>query len=531
MVGLTIIGRRALRLLRDDLVSIGTLSSGSWTPATGLYTYDMSHSRVQRRFHLRVEPDGRGVLFVDVTDVIHLNQTATAMTKFALDGVPFKAARARILASFATPHRRQVDRDLRDVYEMVASLWSPYGDCPTCAVGTLRNAPMFSVSANAPYKVDLALTYGCNNACGHCYNEPDRFTMPSLVASEWYLVLEKLYQIGVPHVIFTGGEATLHPDLPKLIKHADSLGLVVGLNTNGRRIADRNYMDSLAEAGLNHVQVTLGSHRPEIHNAVMGARSFDQTVRGIKNAIASGVHCITNTTLMVCNKGHAADIVRFLHELGINTFAMNGMIYSGGGLHDPNAIPDSEMPPILVHVRDLAADLGMRFLWYTPTEYCRMSPVELEIGAKRCNAAEYSICVEPSGDILPCQSYFVAAGNILHDPWEKIWHGDLFRSFRERNHDPVASGLPEKCWDCPDLPLCGGGCRLEREAHASLKTINSDGTAKASCGGGCSINKRPEVATSTGFVASPGATSTGRRARGNQHNLLEVTDVLLIEGD
>jgi len=122
----------------------------------------------------------------------------------------------------------------------------------------------------------------------------------------------------------------------------------------------------------------------------------------------------------------------------------------------------------------------MRFLWYTPTEYCRMSPVELEIGAKRCNAGEYSICVEPNGDVLPCQSFYVAAGNVLHDPWEKIWKSQLFREFRHRNENPEWAGLEEKCWECPELPLCGGGCRIEREARSGVRTVDTGVAAEPS---------------------------------------------------
>jgi radical SAM protein with 4Fe4S-binding SPASM domain len=162
----------------------------------------------------------------------------------------------------------------------------------------------------------------------------------------------------------------------------------------------------------------------------------------------------------------------------------------------------------------------MRFLWYTPTEYCRMSPVELEIGAKRCNAAEYSICVEPSGDVLPCQSYYVAAGNILRDPWKTIWQGELFRSFRDRNEAPRVAGLPEKCWHCPDLPLCGGGCRLEREARQAAPA----GPPPATCGGGCSTNGNGAKNVTAGFVAAPGATSAARRAQGNPIQSLEIMD-------
>jgi radical SAM protein with 4Fe4S-binding SPASM domain len=127
-----------------------------------------------------------------------------------------------------------------------------------------------------------------------------------------------------------------------------------------------------------------------------------------------------------------------------------------------------------VRVRDYAAERGMRFLWYTPTEYCRLSPVELEIGVKRCNAGEYSMCVEPDGSVLPCQSYYVAAGSLLHDPWEHIWNSDLFRSFRERVANPQAAGLPEMCHTCPDLPLCAGGCRIEREARAGRRTTSAE---------------------------------------------------------
>jgi radical SAM protein with 4Fe4S-binding SPASM domain len=143
----------------------------------------------------------------------------------------------------------------------------------------------------------------------------------------------------------------------------------------------------------------------------------------------------------------------------------------------------------------------MRFLWYTPTEYCRLSPVELELGAKRCNAAEYSVCVEPNGDVLPCQSYYVAAGNLLHDAWDEIWRSDLFRSFRDRESDPAAAGLPEMCWECPDLPLCGGGCRIEREARGGNRVAahgdEAGGGACGPCGGGRSRSNQPK----NGFIS------------------------------
>jgi radical SAM protein with 4Fe4S-binding SPASM domain len=212
------------------------------------------------------------------------------------------------------------------------------------------------------------------------------------------------------------------------------------------------------------VQITLESHRAGVHDSMTGAASFAETVAGIRRSLEAGLHTITNTTLTRRNADEAEETVDFLHGLGLRTFAVNGMIYSGRGLESPDALATEELAPVLVAVRDRAEELGMRLLWYTPTPYCRLSPVELGLGPRRCNGGEYSVCVEPNGDVLPCQSYYRPAGNLLRDPWERIWQSPLFRSFRRRTADPRGSGLPEQCWDCPELPLCGGGCRLEWES-------------------------------------------------------------------
>ncbi|GAB4580401.1 MAG: hypothetical protein Fur0022_31420 [Anaerolineales bacterium] len=521
-------------------------------PSPGLYTYHITPEGGHIRLHLRIEADGSGVLFRDVTDVIHLNPTAAEMAKLALDGIPLPQAQAGLRARYHDPG--SINTETANLYELVESLKDPTG-CATCAVinpkdqpatqhasrntlytdnlssALFSQKPLFSTRIHAPYKVDLALTYGCNNECPHCYNEPDRYHLPSMPKEDWFKVIDQLHTMGVPHLILTGGEATLHPDLPAIIRYADQLGHIVGLNTNGRKIAHAPYMQTLADAGLNHVQITLGSCHPGVHDAMMGAKSFDQTVRGIRNALNSSVHVITNTTLMRANMGHVEDIIHFLHDLGIRTFAMNGMIYSGGGFENPMAIPEHEMPALLIRVRDTAEELGMRFLWYTPTEYCRMSPVELEIGAKRCNAGEYSMCIEPNGDVLPCQSYYVAAGNMLRDPWEKIWNSALFVSFRDRELAPQRGGLPEKCWECPDLPLCGGGCRIEREArdgHRIAEDGGSTGGGCAGCSGACGTRShasQPSFAPTAGFIPVEGLTSNVRRGQGQMPALIPIADI------
>jgi radical SAM protein with 4Fe4S-binding SPASM domain len=452
----------------------------------GLYAYPMLSSQgANRRFHLRVHHDRSGVLFVDVTDVVHLNQTATRIAKMALDQVPQSQAVWQLQRQAGTGQTGRIQTDVRAIYEMIQRYLGQELGCPTCAIESLDRKALFSLPVSAPFKADLAITYQCNNDCPHCYNEADRLTLKSMGLDDWCRVVDRLNEAGVPHLIFTGGEATLYPELPQLINYANGLGHVCGLNSNGRRISDPNYARTLADSGLNHIQITLGSHRREVHDRIMNARCFEQTVQGIRQAIKAGLHTITNTTLMQMNAPEIDKTIDFLFELGIRTFAINGMIYSGGGFDTGQSIREELMPPILVRIRDHAQKLGMKFLWYTPTMYCRLSPVELEIGAKRCNAGEYSMCVEPNADVLPCQSYYVAAGNLLRDPWEKIWNGGLFQSFRHRQEDPQRHGLPEVCWQCPDLPLCGGGCRIQREAEAGVRISNGTSAPSGCSSGGC----------------------------------------------
>ena len=56
----------------------------------------------------------------------------------------------------------------------------------------------------------------------------------------------------------------------------------------------------------------------------------------------------------------------------------------------------------------------------------------LDLGVKGCTAALYNMCVEPDGNVLPCQSYYQPLGNLLTDEWDAIWNHELAVRLRER---------------------------------------------------------------------------------------------------
>ncbi|MFC1571964.1 radical SAM protein [Candidatus Eisenbacteria bacterium] len=454
---------RAVDWIRRDLRGLAVALQPHRKCLQGVHSFRQTSDHGQRHLHLRIDANGNGLLLVDTAHIFHLNSSAARIARQLLTGWTPRQVLRNMEHAHSGVSRKRLRGDIQAIERLVRTVQDPAVRCPSCALPALARREAFTTSPSAPLKVDAALSYDCNNRCSHCYNEAGRRSMPTLSDHQWMKAIDRLHQIGIPQIIFTGGEPLLHPSITTLVNHANRCGMITGLNTNGRPLATPGMAQGLAQAGLSHIQITLHSPRQSLHDRIARASGFEQTVQGIRNALEENLHVITNTTVTRLNVEEVEELIEFLDVLGIHTFAMNGIIHAGEGCSDPNALEPEELAPLLECVQEQAAGRGMRFLWYTPTEHCRLSPLEMDLGLKRCNAAEYSICVEPNGDILPCQSYYQTAGNILEDPWERIWNSPLFRSFRDRTRLPEKCDLLQKCWDCPDLKLCGGGCRLERE--------------------------------------------------------------------
>ncbi len=426
---------------------------------SGIYSYQTPPDRPQQfRLHLRVEKDGHGVLLINAAKMLHLNQTATELASMILEEkMPEEAARS-------LGQRYQVSREtaLADFEELRDTIWSiaEAGEevCPVTYLDVARIEPM-SAEISAPYRMDLALTYRCQNDCPHCYvARPKDF--PELSTEQWKRVIDRCWQEGIPHLTFTGGEATLRPDLVELIQYAEDVGLITGLQTNGRKLRDRAYLDQLLLAGLDHIQITLESHDAAIHDRMVGVEgAWQETVEGIRTVVDADVYMMTNTTMTTENVGGIEETIAFAASLGVPTFGCNSLIYSGSAVAVGSGIAEGELGPILERVKEATQEAHMRLIWYTPTQYCEFDPVGMELGIKGCTAARYNMCIEPNGDVIPCQSYFVSLGNILTEPWDQIWEHELARYLRNRDF------MMEKCHECPDQVLCGGGCPLYTQHH------------------------------------------------------------------
>ena len=420
-------------------------------PNPGVYHFLRENAQERSRIHLRIDEDGKGTLIVNANRIFHLNSSATWMAFMLLNELQ-KPEAVRALTKNFKITRSQALTDYESFAEQLENLLSP-DSCPICDLEIETTAP-FSARPSAPYRMDLAITYHCNNDCAHCYNARPR-NYPEISKGEWFKILDQLWALGIPHIVFTGGEPTLRPDLPELIAHAEKNGQITGLNTNGRRLMNRSFLQSLIDAGLDHVQITFESHLPEIHDQMVHHKgAWGQTLDGLQNALSTRLYVMTNTTMLQNNVEAIPGTLQFLGNLGVKTIGLNALIYSGHGKTVGTGLPEERLADLLTRAKEITSRYGQRLIWYTPTQYCHFDPMELSLGVKGCTAALYNMCIEPDGMVIPCQSYYQGLGNILTSEWKSIWQNDLAKSLRDRKL------APEKCTSCSLFSECGGGCPL-----------------------------------------------------------------------
>lgn len=310
---------------------------------------------------------------------------------------------------------------------------------PDVAVGALTLGE-YADKMSAPHRMDLmvsAMTRGgawhCNQKCLHCYAAGQPMgESRELTTAEWKDVLARLRAANIPQVTFTGGEPTLRGDLVELVDAAQ--WFVTRLNTNGRLLTPQ-LCRALAEASLDSVQVTLYAADAEAHNALVGAPGFDETVRGIRNAVNAGLIVSVNTPLCSLNRDYAATL-RFAAALGVRYATCSGLIPSGGAEGAESRatrLSAEELTEILQSAVAAAHELSMELDFtspgWLPEQTLRALGLHL---IPSCGACLSNMAVAPDGTVIPCQSWLggTALGNILTDDWPAIWDGEACRAIR-----------------------------------------------------------------------------------------------------
>ncbi|MEB2310476.1 MAG: radical SAM protein [Sorangiineae bacterium] len=170
----------------------------------------------------------------------------------------------------------------------------------------------------------------CNHFCGFCSNP----TTPYVHTFESMKVLvDDFVARDYFGVILTGGEPTLHPELPRICAYARERGLHVRMITNGSRLADREYAQEMADAGLELVHVSIYSVRAEVEARLRGLDgTLERAFQAIDNAGELGIAVNINSVINRLNADHLDQNVRYFldHHPHVRHFVWNNLDPSMG---------------------------------------------------------------------------------------------------------------------------------------------------------------------------------------------------------
>jgi len=345
------------------------------------------------RLHLRIEADESAILIVNAATVLHLNPTAAVYALAMVEGKDTDDAVKMVVDRYRVS-QKQAREDFLSLREQILTVATAPDIDPVLFFNLDRTAP-HSVTPSAPYRVDLALTYRLDDS-GSVDPLASKRVDRELQPEEWKPILSKLWDVGVPHVTFTGGEATLLPFLPELIAHAEELGQVTGLLTNGARFTDPAYLEKLEQSGLDHILLTWNGE----------AADFDtKLTRALGTAIYTAVHL----TLTADNLDAASAMLLQCKSAGVPAVSLS------------IAERSEALQTALDGLRQKAAELDLDLIWDLPAPYSASNPVSLELEEEPQGAGQTWLYVEPDGDVLPAQGINQVLGNLLRDSWQSVW--------------------------------------------------------------------------------------------------------------
>jgi len=331
------------------------------------------------------------------------------------------------------------------------------------------------------------LTDRCNLSCIHCYSRsgPGSPTGAELSTAEAIALIDDLAAMGVPLVLFSGGEPLLRADIWDLARHAAGKGIRTALSTNGTLIT-AGVAERIRECGIGYAGISLDGVTGATHDRFRNSPgAFRKTIAAFAHCREAGIRCGVRVTL---NRGNFAELEALIDravELGASRFCLYWLVPSGRGIgsYDQLQLGSEEVTGALGllyrKAKEIPAD-RMEFLTVDAPQDCihLLTSMEQEnspdLADARgllaslhggCSAGTRVANIDPQGNVYPCQfarSPEFHVGNIRDRPFSRLWTGSaspVLARFRERQ-----ARLGGRCSGCRFLDLCGGGCRVRAYA-------------------------------------------------------------------
>ena len=175
-----------------------------------------------------------------------------------------------------------------------------------------------------PILVFWEVTKACLLECKHCRAEAITKPLPGeLNTSEALSLIEQVAEFDSPKpiLVLTGGDPLMRKDLWSLISHATSKGLRVALAPSVTDLLTSSAIKRAVDSGVKGVSISIDGARDTTHDSIRGIRgTWARTLEVVREFVETGIHVQINTTIMRDTVLELADMVRLLHELGVEVW-------------------------------------------------------------------------------------------------------------------------------------------------------------------------------------------------------------------
>jgi radical SAM protein with 4Fe4S-binding SPASM domain len=323
-------------------------------------------------------------------------------------------------------------------------------------VGLLAEMNQKALALGIPISVHLDITYRCNERCVHCYLDHDDHG--EMTTAEIRGLLDQLADAGVFLLTISGGEVLMRRDFFEIVAYARRLLFNVKIKTNGVMIHEEEAR-RIRELGVEQVQISVYSHRPEVHDAITKLPgSLKKTIEAIRFLKAQGLKVVIANVLMAGNQFDNGGVIALAKELGIAYTV------------DPTITPKMDGDTSILSLRIPGSDLKQVFqnpdLVGDVEAFCAPPPAPGEdvMDGYPCSAGHTACYISPYGDVFPCVQFPLPSGNVRQQKFIDIWRHspqlEEVRSIRARDL-PTCSSCSHvgTCTRCPGLAYMEGNMR------------------------------------------------------------------------
>jgi radical SAM protein with 4Fe4S-binding SPASM domain len=302
-----------------------------------------------------------------------------------------------------------------------------------------------AAATGAPWSAMVEIADRCNEACVHCYQVQGN--KGEIGTEHWERIFRELAELGVMFLTISGGEATLRKDFLHLVAYARRLRFAVKIFSNGLKITPKLAAE-LGRLSVQEVQISLYSHRAELHDAVTRVPgSFTRLITAVQALRAAKVKVVLKSPLMSSNAPEYSEYVTFVTSLGADYML------------DPKLNPreNGDLEPTTWAI-DKQTYLGLR---RDPRFEKSRRPIrERPLDASVCGACKGNVHVEPNGELRPCTLWNVPTGHALETSLRDAWYGNASaRAIRGLTWNDLPG-----CRACDLRPFCGR-CFAESERY------------------------------------------------------------------